>query len=101
MRLEKYENEEVPVVAEKNGVIMYLENGTVRRYEGERIPPTDSAFPVEEVDSVEEAVKYIGKQLGVNMDKERKSSPPNVQERIDDEDEEKEDLDSDAPPFLE
>lgn len=104
MRLEKYESEEIPVVAKNNGVLMYLHEGTINRFEGNRVPPIDSAFPVENVDNVKEGIEYIGKELGVDMTKEERGTPPGVQKKTveEDQDEEKEEnsLDSDRPPFL-
>lgn len=106
MRIEKYENEETPVVVEDEGVMYYLYEGSVWKYKDIRPPPLEYAFELDTVDSIEEGKKVISEKIGKKVKDIEDSKPPFVTKEKQQENESNEDskeeekVESELPPFM-
>lgn len=106
MRIEKYENDEIPVVVGKGESMYYIYDGSVWKYNGSRPPHVDLAFELYSIDTVEEGKKKISEEIGERIEEVKEKRPPVVTEEkqqeneLNDNSEEEEIVEQKKPPFM-
>lgn len=106
MRIEKYENDEIPVVVGKGDSMYYIYDDSVWKYNGSRPPPVKHAFELDTVESLEEGRYVISEKIGEKVEEKEDSKPSFVTEEkqqkneLNEDSKEEKEVESELPPFM-